>query len=476
MIKKILPLRLSLAALVLSYLMSGCGAYFHQPMKTKRARLGPETPQKKELLALPTPQDKIVAAVYKFSDQTGQYKPSEMGTSWSTAVTQGATSILLRALEESGWFVIIERENLGNLLNERKIIRSSRSQYMGGNEQDGPLMPPLLFAGVILEGGIVSYETNVITGGAGLRYFGSGGAGQYREDRVTVYLRAVSTSNGKILKTVYTTKTLLSQEVNFSVFRYVKFNTLLEAETGFTYNEPTELAITEAVEKAVTSMVYEGVKDSLWYMNNPADTNALGFRSYFKEKEMNYDLDEFGAHLDEDRRGWFGLGGELGAEQYNGDLANGVFRPFAGLNLDFYWSPNAALNVNLGRGELSTEKDHESFVNYGEVNVKYLLMPRRKFSPFGYIGGGILHLDDFSLASGEPNRYGDKIFAKSQAGLGMEFMVFKRFFLNVSANYNYIWSDKIDGTVAGDWDDYYWGGFLGIKYYIGKSPFMKNNQ
>ncbi len=128
---------------------------------------------------LPEPKEPVVVAVYKFRDQTGQYKPSDIGANWSTAVTQGATSILLESLEESGWFIPIEREGLSNLLNERKIIRSSRANYTAQDQdQDqNQLLPPLLFAGIILEGGIISYETNVLTGGAGLRYFGAGGSG-----------------------------------------------------------------------------------------------------------------------------------------------------------------------------------------------------------------------------------------------------------------------------------------------------------
>jgi curli production assembly/transport component CsgG len=165
----------------------------NQPTKTQSARLGEQTKLTAELRRLPTPREKIVAAVYKFRDQTGQYKPSETGANWSTAVSQGTTNILLKALEESGWFVPIERENVGNLLNERKIIRSGMAQYK--NEADN--LPPLLFAGIILEGGIVSYDANTITGGAGLRFFGAGGSGQYRQDRVTVYLRAVQPSPEK---------------------------------------------------------------------------------------------------------------------------------------------------------------------------------------------------------------------------------------------------------------------------------------
>lgn len=163
---------------------------YHQPLQPRRAVLGPETPAKKFFLDLPKPQEKIVVAVYKFRDQTGQYKASETGANWSTAVTQGATTILIRALEESGWFIPIERENMANLLNERKIIRTSRAQYEGGDQNNESLLPPLLFAGVILEGGIISYETNILTGGAGIRYFGADASGQYREDRVSIYIRS----------------------------------------------------------------------------------------------------------------------------------------------------------------------------------------------------------------------------------------------------------------------------------------------
>src|SRR5690606_26553658 len=120
-------------------------------------------------------------------------------------------------------------------------------------------------------------------GGAGVRYFGTDASAQYREDRVSIYLRAVSTSNGKILKTVYTTKSILSQEVSMGVFRYVKFKRLLEAETGFTYNEPTEMAVTEAVEKAVHSLVLEGLMDSLWTTETPIDEDNPVLKNYLQE-------------------------------------------------------------------------------------------------------------------------------------------------------------------------------------------------
>ena len=195
--------------------LTGCGSFFNQPYEAQNARLGETTDVTERLKEFPLPKEPVVVGVYKFRDQTGQYKASEnVGSSFSTAVTQGATTILIKALEDSKWFVPIERENLANLMNERAIIKNTRQEFRRTSNPNEPQLPALLYAGVLLEGAIVSYDTNIITGGLGARYFGVGGSTQYRQDRITVYLRAVSTQNGKILKTVYVSKTILSQAID----------------------------------------------------------------------------------------------------------------------------------------------------------------------------------------------------------------------------------------------------------------------
>ena len=95
------------------------------------------TQVQRQLMDLPPPQRPVAIAVYNFSDQTGQYRVGEGGTqTLSRAVTQGAASILVRALQDAGnrkWFTIVEREQLRNLLNERQIIREMRERYLGEN-------------------------------------------------------------------------------------------------------------------------------------------------------------------------------------------------------------------------------------------------------------------------------------------------------------------------------------------------------
>ncbi|RYE63278.1 MAG: hypothetical protein EOO83_04005 [Oxalobacteraceae bacterium] len=55
--------------------------------------------------------------VYSFTDQTGQLKPSENIQSLSRAVTQGGTSILIKALRDTGQVdqVTLARGDLGQL-------------------------------------------------------------------------------------------------------------------------------------------------------------------------------------------------------------------------------------------------------------------------------------------------------------------------------------------------------------------------
>lgn len=265
----------------------GCSAPVYPPIYEK-AISGPEyiTSIHRDLTSLPEPEKKVPVAVYKFRDQTGQYKPPTTSTNFSTAVTQGATTILIKALEDSGWFIPVERENLANLLQERKIALQMAQQYNDTQIKDTAMrvLQPLIFAGVIFEGGIIGYDTNIVSGGIGARYFGAGGAGQYRVDRVTVYLRAVSVKNGAILKTVQTTKVILSQQISFGLFRFVRLNRLLEAETGFATNEPVEMAIQEAIEKAVYDMIIEGVKIGMWRPKDPEAFKKV-IERYEKEKE-----------------------------------------------------------------------------------------------------------------------------------------------------------------------------------------------
>src|SRR3546814_9537879 len=103
----------------------------------------------------------------------------------------------------------------------------------------------MLFAGVLLEGGVIGYDTNTVTGVAGASFLGIGGRTEYRQDTVTVYLRAVSVRTGAVLTSVTASKTIASKSLGASAFNSVALKELLEAEAGFTTTEPDQLALQE---------------------------------------------------------------------------------------------------------------------------------------------------------------------------------------------------------------------------------------
>src|SRR5690606_26072777 len=207
-----------------------------------------------DLRALPKPRGQIVASVYSFRDQSGQYKASP-ASSFSTSVTQGGAAMLIEALSNSGWFVPLEREGLQNLLTERKIIRAAADKQ--GAPPTGDI-PSLLAADILLEGGVVAYDSNIATGGLGARYFGIGAAEQYRVDQVTVNLRAVDIRSGQILHSVLTSKTILSKEITTGIYNFIDQKRLLEYESGMTTNEPAQMCVLAAIESAVIHLISDG--------------------------------------------------------------------------------------------------------------------------------------------------------------------------------------------------------------------------
>ena len=250
-----------LAAVLAMVFLQGCASVVNIPE--------PEAPQlvqnlNTEFHTIRAPSTgKLVAAVYGFTDKTGQRKPSDKMANISTAVTQGSEVWLIKALQEVGdgkWFQVVERVGLDNLTKERQIIRQARQSV--GDERE---LRPMLFAGVIIEGGIIGYDSNVLTGGAGVRYLGVGPSTQYRQDVVTITMRMTSTQTGEVLISTSVTKTIISTGSSMGVFKFFDMGTSsFEAEAGHTINEPVNYAVRVAIEQAVVELIKAGEKKELW--------------------------------------------------------------------------------------------------------------------------------------------------------------------------------------------------------------------
>ncbi len=218
-----------------------------------------------EIKLVPLAKIKPIVAVYKFQDLTGQRKSIDGYASFSSAVTQAPETYLIRALKQSGFFRVVERGGIDHIVRERQIIRSTREKFDDTTEQ-----LPMLFAGLIIEGGIVDLNQNLLTGGVGARYLGIGNSKQYREDTVVVSLRLVSVSTGEVLLENLTTKTILSVGLSNDFFRYIANGTkLVEFESGNVMNESKSIALQSAIEIAIINLITEGEEKGYWsYLDN----------------------------------------------------------------------------------------------------------------------------------------------------------------------------------------------------------------
>lgn len=440
---------------ILSLFFYSCRSFFQQPHSIQNAKIGELTSVTKEFDNLPKPKDRIAAAVYKFRDQTGQYKASDLGANWSTAIPQGTTSMLLKSLEDSGWFLSVERENVSNLMNERKIIRSSMAQYQSTEQ-----IPAMIYANVILEGGIVSYDANIITGGSGLRYFGSGGSTQYRQDRFTVYLRAVASRTGQVLKTVYTSKTVLSQSVSAGVFRYVSLSHLLEGEVGLTTNEPIQIALQEAIDKSVQMLILEGIKDKLWVSDeNEKEKEAVAIAKYDREEQQSLTKDIFGVVEGYDSRG-FSVSPLLNYSSLNSDYSRTNSIGYGlGVNYRYNQSKNE-LQFSVLSNRFRIYKDLDPFVQLNLINT-WSFQPNQRLNISAGGGFGAIYSQK-SNSIADAQRFVPNIIGN----MGMEYFVNKRISLRLSSSFLWNLTDNLDGLKNGKHNDNMWSSSLGVNYFL----------
>ena len=250
----------TLSILFLSLILVGCA--------TNKASFDvkTQTVAYEDLSSVKAPEgDPVIIAVYDFLDMTGQKKPGGNFASMSSAVTQGSYQLLIKALQDAGegkWFRVVERSSLASLLQERKLIRTTRQLASGENAEP---LPALLFAGAYITGGIVGYDSDIKSGGIGARILGIQANRQYREDVVTIILRLVNVQTGEVVITTTVEKTIVSTSTGSDVFKYFDADTMLvEIEAGYAKNEPVTFAVRKAIEKGVVDLIHLGAQKELW--------------------------------------------------------------------------------------------------------------------------------------------------------------------------------------------------------------------
>ena len=263
----------ALLVILTALILTGCGSSTAQ--KSLEIYAQPPEPKIQEAPLADALEDvpeidgeKITIAVYSFTDKTGQRKPADSIANLSSAVTQGSEVWVIKALSDVGngsWFEVLERIGLDNLIKERQLIRNTREVYEKKLPKGPTPLKPMKFAGLILEGGIIGYDSNIAVGGVGARYLGVGAQTEYRVDTVTIVMRIVSVSTGKVLLSVATEKTIASSRSGLDMFKFFDLGTkLVEAENGYSVNEPVNYAVRAAIEAGVVELINEGERKGLW--------------------------------------------------------------------------------------------------------------------------------------------------------------------------------------------------------------------
>ena len=256
---------------VVATVLSGCATIHMDAGKEEPVALQPRESLTTKIPDLDGPP--ITIAVYGFQDKTGQMKPNDKLAVFSKAVTQGAEVFLIKSLQDSkNWFKVVERVGLDNLIKERQLIRNQRESYEG---KDAKPLKPMTVAGVMIEGGIIGYDSNIRSGGNGARFLGIGGSQQYRVDEIVISMRLISVNSGEVLLTTAVSKTIFSTQHNVGMLRFVDAGTkALELENGMALNEPTTYAVRVAIEQAVYDMIVEGEKKGIWRYKKPAQAEV----------------------------------------------------------------------------------------------------------------------------------------------------------------------------------------------------------
>jgi curli production assembly/transport component CsgG len=327
--------------LMLSIFVSGCSSTM-----AKKGYLKTQSVAFKELETITQPVgDPIIIAVYDFNDMSGQKKPGGNYASMSSAVTQGSYQILIKALQDAGqgkWFRVVERHSLASLLQERKLIRTTR-QISDGEQAES--LPALLFAGAYVTGGIVGYDSDVMSGGAGARVLGLQAHKEYRQDILSIMLRLINVQTGEVIISTTIEKTIYSTSTGADVFKYFDADTMLvEIEVGYSKNEPVTFAVRKAIEAGVVSLIKQGAELELWKFGLTTEEMSLE-----AEKKMTEELDKLDKEAKE----------KLNAKEESKEL----------IKLEKLEEEQKKLNNELLKEESTDEKDNKVSANPDSNNV-----------------------------------------------------------------------------------------------------------
>ena len=268
---------------LIALLPFGCAANMGERYTKDRPITNVTVTTKSELTILPKPAQKVPVSVWQILDETGQFRRSAGGgTELSHAVTQGAHHMLIKALNDSGWFDVVERQGWPQLIQEIRIKEELRKRGVTTVKED---FTHLIVPQYMISGAITEFDDHPVSFGGGFGLRGGSASARASVSSVAVDLRITDVETGEVTDAVSIFKRIISHQTDFGIFRFIRFNWLLELEFGYTLNEPTDLAVREALEKAVVHLVVKGVKEGLPGFKPAKDEDIKFFKEYMLDTD-----------------------------------------------------------------------------------------------------------------------------------------------------------------------------------------------
>jgi len=215
--------------------------------ETRTQVISEATPTVQEIQAIPHTGPQIRVAVTRFENKAGPQGQVDIGT--------GMAEQLVGALVRTGKFIVLERLGLDDVIREQDISMTGRM-----NLETAPELAKLEGAEFLILGAITGFTPNLKGGGASIAKdgaigVGGGGnvlggnvgiSGNYQEAYVSIDLRVVDTTTGRVVNATTVEGTPSSAGAGIGVF----FGGVALGIQGF-YNTPVGQAVRACIEKAV---------------------------------------------------------------------------------------------------------------------------------------------------------------------------------------------------------------------------------
>jgi curli production assembly/transport component CsgG len=146
----------------------------------------------------------------------------------------------------------------------------------------------------------------------------------------------------------------------------------------------------------------------------------------------------------------------VGSSVINGDYPEAEFEIYFRIGFKHHFTSNFNINLSYNKYNLAFKDIYnEGFMSF-DLNLEYLFTPYDRFTPFVFGGYGYNAANYFEMTS-----------AKAQGGIGVECILIEGLGVKLFGEYNYSFSDELDGLVFGDSDDTFWRIALGVNIYFG---------